>query len=65
VIPHRIHQEAETEFWEAAAHGARRYNLDQFPYYIAYVDMADHVWIVAIAHGRRGPGYWKSRLHGQ
>ena len=100
MIPHRIHRDAEAEFWAAAAyyearipglalefiqevergikaikadpqrwrirkHGARRYNLEQFPYYIAYVDMADHVWIVAVAHGRRRPGYWKARLRGE
>ena len=40
----------------------RRVNLKVFPFYIAYVVEGDLVWVLAIAHGRRRPGYWKERM---
>jgi len=48
--------------WRIRDHGARRYNIDRFPYYIAYLDFPDHLWVVAIAHGRRLPEYWTERF---
>jgi toxin ParE1/3/4 len=33
----------------------------RFPYLIYYVDLRDRLWIAAIAHGRRRPGYWRRR----
>lgn len=39
----------------------RRASLGRFPYGIIYVIVDDLVWIVAIAHGRRRPGYWRDR----
>jgi len=41
----------------------RRKILRQFPYSIFYVVDDDAVVIVAIAHHKRRPGYWKPRLH--
>jgi toxin ParE1/3/4 len=32
-----------------------------FPYRIVYVERADDLYIVAIAHLRRRPGYWRHR----
>mgnify|MGYP005837944891 FL=1 len=43
------------------ASGYRRVNLKVFPYYVAYVLWADAIWILAIAHGRRRPEYWRQR----
>ena len=40
----------------------RRVNLKVFPFYIAYVVERDLVWVVAIAHGNRKPGYWAKRI---
>lgn len=40
----------------------RRYPLSGFPYSIIYSDSPDVVYIVAVAHQRRHPGYWKNRL---
>ncbi len=42
----------------------RRVNLKLFPFYVAYVVEADLVWVLAIAHGYRRPGYWMERLAG-
>ena len=41
---------------------ARRIRLDPFPFSIIYVDRESYIWVVAIAHGRRRPGYWTERL---
>ncbi|MBL9166881.1 MAG: hypothetical protein JNN07_04005 [Verrucomicrobiales bacterium] len=41
---------------------ARRYFSAQFPYAVIYLEKPDHVWIVAVMHMKRPPGYWKSRL---
>lgn len=42
--------------------GFRRYNLPDFPYYIATILRGDRIIVVAIAHSSRHPDYWKSRL---
>lgn len=42
----------------------RRVNLKVFPFYVAYTVEGDLVWVLAVAHGYRRPGYWKSRLTG-
>ena len=36
--------------------------LDRFPYSLLYAVDGDRVRIVAIAHHKRRPGYWRSRL---
>ena len=39
----------------------RFYRLKRFPYLIYYQEFSDHIWIAAIAHQRRRPGYWRKR----
>jgi len=39
----------------------RFYRLKRFSYVIYYECMPDRVRVVAIAHSRRRPGYWKRR----
>lgn len=34
----------------------------EFPYSVVYLDQLDRVWIVAVMHPKRRPGYWKQRL---
>jgi plasmid stabilization system protein ParE len=41
--------------------GYRRVNLKVFPHYIAYLEIGDTVWVLAIAHGHREPEYWIDR----
>ena len=41
--------------------GARRVLLKRFPYAIIYIQLKAHVRVLALAHLRRKPGYWKSR----
>lgn len=33
-----------------------------FPYGVLYVAQPDRIWIVAVMHLKRRPGYWKRRL---
>jgi plasmid stabilization system protein ParE len=41
--------------------GARRVLLKRFPYAIVYIQLEAHVRVLAFAHLRRRPGYWKNR----
>lgn len=41
---------------------ARRHFTREFPYGIIYVDRPDDIWILAVMHLHRAPGYWKDRL---
>jgi toxin ParE1/3/4 len=41
--------------------GARRVLLRRFPYAIVYIELEAHVRVLAFAHVRRKPGYWKNR----
>jgi len=49
-VPHETRQEI------------RRHVLRRFPYMIVYLVDPDEIFIVAVAHVRRLPGYWTSRV---
>jgi plasmid stabilization system protein ParE len=49
------------ERWPLFVHGTRRYLFHRFPFQIIYRIKNDRIEVVAVAHGRRRPGYWKSR----
>jgi plasmid stabilization system protein ParE len=40
----------------------RHFVLRKFPFSIVYATVADLVYIVALAHGSREPGYWRPRV---
>jgi plasmid stabilization system protein ParE len=40
----------------------RRCLARRFPYAIVYLEEPDQVWIVAVMHLHRQPGYWHGRL---
>ena len=42
--------------------GTRRYVMRRFPFTVIYREQERIMEVVAIAHGRRKPGYWKDRL---
>ncbi len=42
--------------------GARQAPVKRFPYRVVFVELAEEIRIVAIAHARRRPGYWRDRL---
>lgn len=39
----------------------RKLVLHRFPYYLIYSISSEVVYIVAVAHERRKPGYWEAR----
>lgn len=39
----------------------RFYRVKRFPYLVYYLDLTEAIWIAAIAHERRRPGYWRNR----
>ena len=41
--------------------GRRRMVLARFPYSLIYSTESNDLWILAIAHQRRHPGYWRGR----
>ena len=41
---------------------ARRALSRHFPYAVVYVDQPGQVWVVAVMHLHREPGYWHARL---
>ena len=53
--------ERPTQFSRRMA-GIRRANLRRFPFYVNYLIEIGSIAIVAIAHNKRAPLYWKQRL---
>jgi plasmid stabilization system protein ParE len=47
--------------WPLDEDGFRQYQLRRFPFVFFYRDTPDVVEIIAVAHARRNPGYWKYR----
>jgi plasmid stabilization system protein ParE len=48
--------------WPRFDHGTRRVVLHRFPFSVIYrIGMGDKVLILAVAHDKRRPGYWKRR----
>lgn len=50
------------ERWPADDAGVRQCRLIGFPYRLIYWTDGDNSIVVAIAHSKRRPGYWKERL---
>jgi plasmid stabilization system protein ParE len=48
--------------WPKYLHGTRRLVMQRFPFSVVYLDDPELVTIIAIAHAKRKPGYWKKRL---
>jgi len=48
--------------WPRQGSRVRRYVLPRFPFTLVYLLRGDEVEVIAVAHARRRPGYWRSRL---
>jgi toxin ParE1/3/4 len=48
----------------AAAKGTdfRRFAVPRFPYSVIFAARGEELFVLAVAHGRRRPGYWTERL---
>ncbi len=42
----------------------RFYKLKRYPYLIIYAERNEVIEVLAVAHDKREPGYWKSRAKG-
>jgi toxin ParE1/3/4 len=40
----------------------RRALARKFPYSIVFLDEPERIWIVAVMHAKRRPGYWLNRM---
>lgn len=45
-----------------AGHGTRKFVLQRFPFNVFYLSLETETVIVALAHQKRRPGYWSSRV---
>src|ERR1700759_3458821 len=54
--------QTEHDRWPSYLYGTRRYLLKRFPFVIVYRSTESRIQIIAVAHGRRRPGYWMARL---
>ena len=52
---------APERFWKFDP-PARRHLSGDFPYAIIFLEKPEHIWIVAMMHLKRRPGYWRGRL---
>jgi len=48
--------------WPRSARGTRKLKLPCFPFLVIYREVDRSILILAVAHGNRRPGYWKSRF---
>ena len=61
-VAHAIRRIAESPHaWPETRAGERRFILFRFPYSILYRVRSDHLFITAVAHQKRRPGYWRLR----
>jgi plasmid stabilization system protein ParE len=49
------------ERWPRYVYETRRYLFPHFPFSLVYRVRHEEIEIVAVAHHRRRPGYWRSR----
>jgi len=40
----------------------RRALLPRFPYAVIFMDLGEHIRVLAVAHAKRRPGYWLGRV---
>jgi plasmid stabilization system protein ParE len=53
---------ASPQRWPKGLHGTRKFVLQRYPFAVVYREKDATLQVLAIAHGHRRPGYWKSRL---
>ena len=62
-LDHAISQiQKGPERWTMHLRGTRRLLLRRFPYAVVYRITQSTIQVIAVAHGRRRPGYWNVRL---
>lgn len=54
--------EQNPKLWAEYEPGIRRALFRRFPYALHYMLQSDHVYVLALTHQRRKPGYWRDRI---
>ncbi|MFO8018234.1 MAG: type II toxin-antitoxin system RelE/ParE family toxin [Promethearchaeia archaeon] len=56
--------EENPQGWPQYEDNIRKYNIRRFPFSLYYIfeKKSDKIIILAVAHQKRKPGYWKNRL---
>jgi toxin ParE1/3/4 len=49
------------EAWPRFVHGTRRFLLRRYPFSVVYRLKASAIQVVAVAHSKRRPGFWRDR----
>ena len=47
--------------WPRFQKGFRRFLLTKFPFSVIYKETSSHIFVVAVMHNSRRPGYWIKR----
>ena len=48
--------------WPVYRASTRRFVLERYPFTIVYRVEDDTVYVIAVAHAKRRPGYWRRRV---
>ncbi len=48
--------------WPSGPNETRRFLLARFPFFVVYRELPSTIQVLAVAHGRRRPGYWQERI---
>lgn len=48
--------------WIEVGRGIRKFVMKEFPYSIFYRVNKEQIFIIAVAHQKRRPGYWENRI---
>jgi plasmid stabilization system protein ParE len=50
------------KLYPAYLHGTQHRILNRYPFSVVYRELLDVIQIIAVAHAKRRPGYWKKRI---
>ena len=50
------------QLYPAYLHGTQRRILNRYPFSVVYRELLHAIQIIAVAHAKRRPGYWKKRV---
>lgn len=53
---------SDPQLYPTYLHGTQRILLKRYPFSVVYRELLDSITVLAVAHAKRRPGYWKSRL---
>jgi plasmid stabilization system protein ParE len=48
--------------WTKLSPNTRRCLTNRFPYGVIYQERSEYIFVIAVTHLNRKPGYWKKRL---